>query len=132
MQPFTVGPVGHFSLAARDPQAASAWFQRCLLLEPFMDAGESCSVGNDSITVWFHPGEPSPETVDHISFQLKSRAELERALKHLKREGVDLEDPGHEIGPMAPGDDDYLGLWFHDPDGYRWELSAYVGKERSS
>jgi predicted lactoylglutathione lyase len=36
---------------------------------------------------------------------------------------VDLEDPGDEIGPEAPGAPHY-GLWFHDPDGYRWELSV--------
>ncbi|HZO92633.1 MAG TPA: VOC family protein [Candidatus Baltobacteraceae bacterium] len=129
MEPFTVGPVGHFSLAVRDPRAHAAWFTRCLRLEPFMDPDdESASVGNDSVTIWFHRGEPSPETVGHISFQLGDRAELERALAHLEREGVALEDPGHEIGPMAPGQDDYLGLWFHDPDGYRWELSAHVVK----
>jgi catechol 2,3-dioxygenase-like lactoylglutathione lyase family enzyme len=128
MQPFTVGPVGHFSLAVRDPHAAAAWFERMLLMKPFMDAGESCSVGNDATTIWFHRGTPSPRTVGHISFRLRDRAELERALEHLRTEGADLEDPGHEIGPMAPGDDEYIGIWFHDPDGYRWELSTHVGK----
>ncbi len=32
-------------------------------------------------------------------------------------------DPGEEIGPEAPGSKN-MGLWFHDPDGYRWELSV--------
>ncbi len=123
MNPFTVGPVGHFGLAVRDPRAMAAWFTRCLLLPPFMEADDdSASVGNDAVTIWFFKGEPSPETIEHMSFQLRDRAELERALEHLKREGVELEDPGDEIGPQAPGFP-YLGLWFHDPDGYRWELS---------
>jgi hypothetical protein len=44
----------------------------------------------------------------------------------LKKNGVELEDPGDEIGPVAPGSPD-VGLWFHDPDGYRWELSVQNG-----
>jgi hypothetical protein len=39
-----------------------------------------------------------------------------------------VEDPGHEIGPEAPGSSN-MGVWFHDPDGYRWELSVQ-GKSR--
>jgi hypothetical protein len=53
---------------------------------------------------------------------------LRRALKHLKRVKVDLEDPGHEIGPEGPGSP-HMGLWFHDPDGYRWELSVQHGRK---
>jgi len=48
---------------------------------------------------------------------------LREALADLKAKGVDLEDPGDEIGPEGPGSKN-MGLWFHDPDGYRWELSV--------
>lgn len=124
MPDFTVGPVGHFGLAVRDPRASAAWFTRVLGLEPYMEAEDDlASVGNDAVTIWFERGTPRPETLGHVSFQLRDRAELERALAHLRREKVDLEDPGHEIGPQAEGAPD-IGLWFHDPDGYRWELSA--------
>ncbi|HTJ26831.1 MAG TPA: VOC family protein [Candidatus Limnocylindria bacterium] len=123
MKPFTLGPVGHFGLAVRDPRRSAEWFQRCLLLDPYMEAGDAVSVGNDAVTIWFYPGTPSPETIDHLSFQLRDRAELERALAHLKHEHAKLEDPGDEIGPQAPGAPD-IGIWFHDLDGYRWELST--------
>jgi catechol 2,3-dioxygenase-like lactoylglutathione lyase family enzyme len=123
MTPFTVGPVGHFGLAVRDPKASAAWFTRCLLLPKFMEMEDASSVGNDAVTIWFFRGEPVPEVLDHMSFQLRDRAELERALAHLKRERVELEDAGDEIGPQAPGYPD-LGIWFHDLDGYRWELSS--------
>lgn len=124
MQPFAIGPVGHFSVAVRDPRASARWFTRCLFLQPYMEPDDdAASVGNDAVTLWFHRGTPSPETIGHVSFLLRDRAELDRALEHLEREGVDLEDPGHEIGPQAPGAPD-IGLWFHDPDGYRWELSV--------
>jgi hypothetical protein len=55
-------------------------------------------------------------------------AKLRQALEHLKKERVDIEDPGDEIGPEAPGSPN-MGLWFHDPDGYRWELSVLGGRK---
>lgn len=124
MKPFTPGPVGHFGLPVRDPQAEAAWFRRCLLFEPFMETDDAVAVGNDATTIWFWKGVPVPDAIGHVSFQLRDRAELERALAHLKREGAELEDPGDEIGPMAPDDPEYIGIWFHDPEGYRWELST--------
>jgi catechol 2,3-dioxygenase-like lactoylglutathione lyase family enzyme len=123
MKPFTLGSVGHFSLAVRDPKRSAQWFTRCLLLDPYAEYEDAVAVGNDAVTIWFTPGTPSAETIGHMSFQLRDRAELERALAHLKREKADLEDPGDEIGPQADGAPD-VGIWFHDPDGYRWELSA--------
>lgn len=40
---------------------------------------------------------------------------------------VNVEDPGDEIGPEAEGSP-HMGLWFHDPNGYRWELSVQGGR----
>ena len=54
-------------------------------------------------------------------------AALRRALAHLKKHKVKIEDPGDEIGPEAPGSPN-MGLWFYDPDGYRWELSVQGGR----
>jgi hypothetical protein len=48
---------------------------------------------------------------------------LRKALAHLRKLKVDLEDPGDEIGPEAPGSP-HMGIWLRDPDGYRWELSV--------
>jgi catechol 2,3-dioxygenase-like lactoylglutathione lyase family enzyme len=68
-------------------------------------------------------GVPRPKTIGHMSFHLSSMKALRDALAVMKRRGVKLEDPGDEIGPEAPGSEN-MGLWFHDPDGYRWELSV--------
>jgi hypothetical protein len=57
---------------------------------------------------------------------LANIATLRKALVHLKKVDVDIEDPGDEIGPEAPGSKN-MALWFHDPDGYRWELSVLGG-----
>ena len=58
-------------------------------------------------------------------------ATLRAALGHLKAKGVEVEDPGDEIGPEAPGSPN-MGIWFHDPGGYRWEFSVLRGAKESS
>ena len=85
------------------------------------------AVGNDYVTIALFKGKPSPDTIDHISFHLPDMATLRKALAHLKKVHVDIEDPGDEIGPEAPGSKN-MALWFHDPDGYRWELSVLAEK----
>ncbi len=52
---------------------------------------------------------------------------LRKALVHLKKLKVEIEDPGDEIGPEAEGSPN-MGLWFYDLDGYRWELSVQARK----
>lgn len=121
--PFTLGVVGHFGLAVRDPKKSAKWFARALGLKKQFEFEGGVAVGNDSVTIALHKGKPAPKTFDHMSFHLPNMAALRRALAHLKKHRVELEDPGDEIGPEAPGSR-HMGLWFHDPDGYRWELSV--------
>jgi catechol 2,3-dioxygenase-like lactoylglutathione lyase family enzyme len=85
------------------------------------------AVGNDNVTIALFKGKPSPKTIDHMSFHLPNMTTLRKALNHLKKQKVDLEDPGDEIGPESP-DSPHMSLWFHDPDGYRWELSVQNGR----
>ena len=121
--PFTLGEVGHFGLAVREPKKSAKWFESALGLETQFEFDNGIAIGNGNVTIALFKGKPSPETIDHMSFHLPSMTELRKALAHLKQVGVDLEDPGDEIGPEAPGSPN-MGLWFHDPDGYRWELSV--------
>ncbi|HXW76147.1 MAG TPA: VOC family protein, partial [Candidatus Eremiobacteraceae bacterium] len=72
---------------------------------------------------------PHPGVFDHMSFLVRSMRDLRAALAHLKKNEVDVEDPGDEIGPMSPGSKN-IGLWFRDPDGYRWELSLLAKPSR--
>ena len=63
-----------------------------------------------------------------MSFHLPNMATLRKALAHLKKHKVDIEDPGSaRSGRKLPGSKN-MGLWFHDPDGYRWELSVQGGR----
>jgi catechol 2,3-dioxygenase-like lactoylglutathione lyase family enzyme len=125
--PFTLGVVGHFGLAVRDPQKSARWFQRVLGLRKEFEFENGVAVGNKNVTIALFKGKPSPQTLDHMSFHLPNMSILRKALAHLKKHKVDLEDPGHEIGPEGPGSKN-MGLWFHDPDGYRWELSVQSRK----
>ena len=64
-----------------------------------------------------------------MSFHVADMPTLRAALRTLKDSGVEVEDPGAEIGPEAPGSSN-MGLWFHDSDGYRWELSVQNGAKK--
>jgi catechol 2,3-dioxygenase-like lactoylglutathione lyase family enzyme len=125
--PFTLGPVGHFGLAVRNPKKSAKWFERALGLRKQFEFDGGVAIGNDNVTIALHKGKPSPRTIGHMSFHLPTLSMLRKALAHLKKIDVDLEDPGSEIGPEAPGSK-HMGIWFHDPDGYRWELSVQGGK----
>jgi len=129
--PFTLGQVGHFGLAVRDPKKSAQWFERVLGLRREFEFEGGVAVGNDNITIALFKGEPAPDALDHLSFHLPDMAALRAALAHFKSEQVDVEDPGDEIGPEAPGSPN-MGLWLHDPDGYRWELSVQGGKRRET
>src|SRR5437868_1492703 len=121
--PFTLGVVGHFGLAVRDPVKSAKWFRRALGLTKQFEFENGVAVGNDNVTIALFKGKAAPAALDHMSFHLPNVGTLAKALAHLKKIGAEIEDPGDEIGPEAPGSP-HLGLWFHDPDGYRWELSV--------
>lgn len=124
--PFTLGTVGHFGLAVRDPKKSAKWFKSALGLEKQFEFDGGIAVGNDNVTIALHKGEPVPETFEHMSFHLSDMATLRKALTHLRQLDANLEDPGDEIGPEAPGSP-HMALWVRDPDGYRWELSVQDG-----
>jgi catechol 2,3-dioxygenase-like lactoylglutathione lyase family enzyme len=123
---WTLGPVGHFGLAVRHPQTSAHWWIEKIGLEHQFDFPHGVAVGNDAVTIALHEGVPHPGTLGHLSFHLRSMRALREALADLRERGVTLEDPSDEIGPEGPGSP-HLGLWFHDPDGYRWELSVQNG-----
>lgn len=121
-----LGVVGHFGLAVSDPERSAAFWQRHFDLEEIFRFEGVIGLSNDNVTIVLHQGTPGPGTFGHMSFHVDSMKALRAALDELKANGVSLEDPGDEIGPEAPGSPN-MGLWFHDPDGYRWELSVQNG-----
>ena len=111
----------------RNPKRSAKWFERVLGLKKEFEFEGGIAIGNRNVTIALHKGRPSPATLDHMSFHLPSMAALRKALAHLRKQKVDLEDPGDEIGPEAPGSP-HMGIWFRDLDGYRWELNVPGGR----
>ena len=127
-----LGTVGHFGITVRDVKKSTQWWVRKLNLKKFFAFPGGAVVGNDDMTIVLNSGRPHPEVLDHVSFHLPNMRALRAALTELKRKKVEIEDPGDEIGPEGQGSKN-MGLWFRDPDGYRWELSvlAKPAKRRS-
>lgn len=121
-----LGVVGHLGLAVRDPERSARFWTRSFDLKEIFRFEDGIAVSNDAVTLALFKGEPHPESLDHMSFHVESMKALRSALDEMKKNGVEVEDPGDEIGPEAPGSP-HMGLWFHDPDGYRWELSVQNG-----
>lgn len=126
-----LGVVGHFGLAVRDPQASASFWTRNFDLKEIFSFEDGIAVSNDAVTIALFKGKPQPAAFEHMSFHVDDMSALRSALEQLKKNGVQLEDPGDEIGPEAPGSP-HMGLWFHDPDGYRWELSVQNGAREGS
>jgi catechol 2,3-dioxygenase-like lactoylglutathione lyase family enzyme len=128
--PLQLGHVGHFGISVRDPRKSARWWGEVMNLRTIFEFTGGVVVGNDAVDIVLHKGSPRPEVLDHVSFHLPSMRALRAALAELRRKGVDLEDPGDEIGSEG-GDSPNMGLWFHDPDGYRWELSVLARPPRT-
>lgn len=124
--PFSIGTVGHFGLAVSDPRKSADWYVKMLGMHVEFEYEDGIAIGSDGVTIALHRGAPHPATIGHVSFHLKDVRALEAALGHLRACGADLEDPGDEIGPEGP-DSPHVGLWVHDPDGYRLELNVQNG-----
>lgn len=120
-----LGSVHHFSLAVRDPAASSRWwtenFEFTATPRP-----NRVVLDSDAILIVLFAGEPNPKVIGHMAFHVADMAALRTAREVLTKNGVAVEDPGDEIGPVAPGSQS-MGLWFHDLDGYRWELYVQGG-----
>jgi len=125
-----LGAVWHFSLAVSDLEKTVQFWTTNFDLQEMFRSDEVIALTNDAMIIGFFKSTPHPETIDHLSFHLNSMHALREALSILKKNGVELEDPGDEIGPTSPGSS-HMGLWFHDPDGYRWELSVQNGARES-
>ena len=126
----SLGSVGHFSLAVADPERSAKFWTTNFDLKELFRFEHGIAVSNDAITIALFKGKPDPDALEHMSFHLRNMDELRSALELLRDNGVRLEDPGDEIGPEGPGSP-HMGLWFHDPDGYRWELSVQNGAKEA-
>ena len=61
---FTLGIVGHFGLAVRNPKKSAEWFLVVLGLRKEFEFENG--IGNQNVTIVLFKGEPSPQTLKHM------------------------------------------------------------------
>lgn len=128
---FTLGGVHHLRLTVSDPARSSAFYTDVLGFQVLMNFGATVIVGLGNFFMGLGPAaDPAQATadgsfnenrigLDHLSFQVASRDELEAALRRFDEAGV----PHGEITDLGSDFGLYI-LSFRDPDNIQLELTA--------
>jgi len=132
--PIATGPVHHLRLTVADVARSRAFYEEVLGFRHVVDLPAGVFLSNGALGLGIGPS-PAPGRapaddrfdearvgLDHLSFQVASRAELERAARLLDARGV----PRGEVTDLG----DAFGLFilaFRDPDNIQLELSAAYG-----
>jgi glyoxylase I family protein len=132
--PITTGAVHHLRLTVRDVARSRAFYTEVLGFQHVMDLPSGVFLSNGTIGLGIGPS-PDPSRaprddrfdearvgLDHLSFGVASREELERAQQLLDARGV----PHGEITDLGDAFGMYI-LAFRDPDNIQLELTALYG-----
>jgi catechol 2,3-dioxygenase-like lactoylglutathione lyase family enzyme len=124
------GSINHFALTVTDKARARDFYTQVLNFQFLTEFGPKSLYSNGQVILALadapEPGRAIPNDrfdenrvgMDHISFNVGSRADLEKALQELDRRGI-----SHgEIKDL--GDLGILVLSFRDPDNIQLELTA--------
>ena len=133
-EPIATGPVHHLRLTVADVGRSRAFYEEVLGFRHVMDLPAGVFLSNGALGLGLGPS-PDPARapaadrfdearvgLDHLSLQVASRAELERAARLLDERGV----PRGEVTDLG----DAFGLYvlaFRDPDNIQLELTAAYG-----
>jgi catechol 2,3-dioxygenase-like lactoylglutathione lyase family enzyme len=123
--------VHHFRLTVSDVDRAVAFYTQVLGFKKLADLNPGAFLSNGQVGLGIGP-HPAPERaikgdrfdenrigLDHMSFGVASRADLEQAVSILDKRGV----PHSEVRDLGPAFGIYV-LIFRDPDNIQLELSA--------
>ncbi len=123
--------VHHFRLTVSDVDRAVAFYTEVLGFKKLMDLNPGAFLSNGQVGLGIGP-HPFPERaikadrfdenrigLDHMSFAVASRADLEKAVRLLDQRGV----PHSEIRDLGPAFGIYIVI-FRDPDNVQLELTA--------
>jgi glyoxylase I family protein len=123
--------IHHLRLTVSDVDRAVAFYVEVLGFKKLMDLNPGAFLSNGKVGLGIGP-HPYPDHaikadrfdenrigLDHLSFGVPSRADLEHAVKVLDRRGA----PHSEIRDLGPAFGIYI-LIFRDPDNVQLELSA--------
>jgi catechol 2,3-dioxygenase-like lactoylglutathione lyase family enzyme len=132
--PIATGSVHHLRLTVRDVARSRAFSTEVLGFAHVMDLPAGVFLSNGSVGLGLGPS-PDPSRapsddrfdearvgLDHLSFGVASRDELERARQLLGERGV----PHGEIPDLGDAFGMYI-LAFRDPDNIQLELTALYG-----
>ena len=128
----STGGVHHLALTVNDANKSREFYTTYLGFQHVMDLGPKVILGNDSLVLALNP-PPDPSQalandvftehrvgLDHLSFSVPSRTDLEAAVKLFDENGIshgtinDLGEYGLPIYVLA----------FRDPDNIQLELTA--------
>ena len=129
-----IDAIDHVALTVRDIERSVAWYQEVLGLERRNEE----SLGNYPAVVCagstclalFPVSETEPQplqnrgaiTMRHLAIRV-NRENFEQAQIELRRRGIDFDFEDHDIAHS---------IYFHDPNGYKVELTTYETVESSS
>jgi glyoxylase I family protein len=127
----STGGVNHLTLTVTDVARSVEWYENLLGFQLAVDLGERKILSDGSVLLVISP-PPDPAKaitndrfdenrvgLDHLSFNVGSRDELEEAIALFDEKGV-----SHgEIKDLGPGLGIYV-LAFRDPDNVQLELTA--------
>jgi glyoxylase I family protein len=129
--PIRTAQVHHVALTVTQVKRSVDFYTSLLGFQPIMDLGERMLLHNGSmvlaITPPSDPAQSKPSDrfnenrvgLDHLSFSVGTRADLDQALRTLDEHGV----PHGEIKDLGAGMSIYV-LALRDPDNIQIELTA--------
>lgn len=128
-QTITTGPVHHLRLTVTDVDRSRAFYAEVLGFQLVMELDPGVFLSNGAVGLGMGPAPVQPAAgdrfdenrvgLDHLSFGVASRQDLEAAVQTLDERGVphgEIKDLGAEFGIYI--------LAFRDPDNIQLELTA--------
>ncbi|GIV98573.1 MAG: glyoxalase [Herpetosiphonaceae bacterium] len=129
--PISLGPVHHLSLTVSDPARSREFYTTILGFQVIAELGPRLLLSNGNVLLGIGPGperqysndrfDENRVGLDHLSFSVNSRTELENAAQLLEDRGI----PHGDIRDLSA-----LGISvmsFRDPDNIQLELTAPLG-----
>lgn len=125
------GHVNHLTLTVSDVERARSFYTGLLGFQNVVDLGPRALLSNGSVVLALGPAPDGLRAIagdrfdenriglDHVSFAVAGRSDLERAVALLDEQGVshgEIKDLGRDLGMYV--------LAFRDPDNIQVELTA--------
>jgi glyoxylase I family protein len=128
------GAIHHLALTVSDVARSQAFYSETLGFQLVMEFGPRALLGNGSVVLALTPPADPGQAIeadrfnenrlglDHLSFSVGSRADLENAVRLFEERGVSHGEI-KDLGPTLP----IYVLAFRDPDNIQVELTAPHG-----